>query len=243
MAIFDPAEQRICLRIVYDGVAGVGKTQNLRMLGHLLTTQRASGIRSPGEAAGRTPYFDWLQISAGFVCGLPVTCQVLGVPGLPVLMPRRRRLLALADAVVFVTDAAAPLDQSREGLSSVEPILRGRAIPFLVQANKQDLAGACDGPSVATRLGRPEVEVVEAAAARGAGVVDTFLHAVRLVSRTLQAHDERGTLRLPVARASTPADLLAQLRREPLDTAWAAETVLEDAAAELRRTTTPRHAA
>ena len=60
MAIFDPVEQRMCVRIVYDGAGGAGKTTNLRSLCNLFATQHTTELFSPGELDGRTLYFDWV---------------------------------------------------------------------------------------------------------------------------------------------------------------------------------------
>ena len=62
MAIFDPHEQRLCVRVVYDGLAGAGKTTNLRQLATLFAAQRATEVWSASELAGRTLYFDWMQL-------------------------------------------------------------------------------------------------------------------------------------------------------------------------------------
>ena len=71
MVAFDVEQQRMCVRVVYDGVASAGKTTNLRQLAELFATQRTCELFSPAEMDGRTLYFDWLQIAAGMVCGFP----------------------------------------------------------------------------------------------------------------------------------------------------------------------------
>lgn len=230
MAFYDPIEQRICVRIVYDGIAGAGKTTNLKMLSNLFTWQRASELYSPGEADGRTLFFDWVQIKAGAVCGVPLMCQIISVPGQLVLTPRRRHLLSLADTVVFVCESSpGSTERARDALRVLEGVAVERPLPFVVQANKQDRGDAMAGPAVLERLGRADVAVVEAIATEGIGVVDTFVNAMNMVSRELKEENERGTLRLRVARAPSAADVLGRLRREELDPEWAAEMLLEEA--------------
>ncbi len=70
MAVFDLAAQRMRIRIVYDGVAGAGKTTNLKQLCTLFATQRTTESHSPAEIRGRTLYFDWVQIAAGVICAI-----------------------------------------------------------------------------------------------------------------------------------------------------------------------------
>lgn len=228
MAIFDPIEQRMCVRIVYDGTAGTGKTTNLRMLCGLFATQRKTELYSPGEVDGRTLLFDWVQILAGSVCGFPLMCQVISVPGQVVLTPRRRHLLASADVVVFVSDSAeAGIERARAALAVLRDIHGAK--PLVLQANKQDQEDAISGSALAERLDLGGTAVVEAIASEGIGVVDTFVHAVRSVSRAMQSFNERGALHLEVKRAPGAADLLATMERQAVDPEWAAEMFLEEA--------------
>ena len=77
MALLDPQRQCIVLRAIYDGPAFAGKTTNLRALAESL----GSKIYSGEEADGRTLYFDWVDYVGGLFEGLPIRCQIVGVPG------------------------------------------------------------------------------------------------------------------------------------------------------------------
>ncbi|MBX3198425.1 MAG: GTPase domain-containing protein [Labilithrix sp.] len=234
--MFDPSEQRMCVRVVYDGAAGAGKTTNVRRLASLFAAQRMSEVASPAELRGRTVYFDWLQIAAGAICGYPLICQVVSVPGQVAFNERRRHLLASADVVVFVCDSSRrELDAAREALLLADDLIlpSGEPIPVVIQANKQDRADAVDGKTLLATTGRRDIDVVEAIAADGIGVVDTFVSAVRTASRAIQARMDRETLRVPVRRAEDDGELLARLSAVPIDRAGAAELVLEEAAAAL----------
>lgn len=234
MAVFDPTEQRMCLRVVYDGAAGAGKTTNVRQLGSLFAHQRATEVYSPAELCGRTLYFDWMQIAAGVVSGFPLLCQVVSVPGQAALAERRRHLLASADVVVVVCDSSKGAIERTRGMLPLTDELAlpwGDPIPVVVQANKQDQRDAMDGNAIVARIGRSNVHVVEAIATEGIGVVDTFVAAVRSATRALQARLEQGALSVPVRRAEDERQLLAELARVPIDRYGAAELVLEEAAA------------
>lgn len=234
MASYDPFDQRVCIRVVYDGVGGAGKTTNLRMIRELLATQRAIEFYSPGDVGGRTLYFDWLEIPSGSVCGLPLTSQLISVPGQPAFASRRRDLLASADVVVFVADSSpAGVAEGRRALALLDEASAGRRVPLVVQANKQDAPGALVGPAVAAGLGRESAPVIEAVGADGVGVIDTFLGAVRLAVRAIQAEADAGTLRLEVKRAETAAALLARARRCAIDPELASEVLLEEALTEM----------
>lgn len=237
MAIFDPREQRLCVRVVYDGVAGAGKTTNLQQLATMFAAQKATEVYSPAELYGRTLYFDWMQLPAGVVAGIPLLCQVISVPGQLVLGPRRRHLLEAADAIIYVCDSSeSGLERAREGLALVERIAteRGRQVPLVVQANKQDQRDAVDGRRVLAALGREGLPVVEAMAKDGVGVVDTFVGAVRALSRSMLATAEREGLWLEVRRAESRDAVRARLEAQAIDPEWAAELLLEEASAALR---------
>jgi signal recognition particle receptor subunit beta len=232
MAVFDVAQQRMCVRVVYDGVASAGKTTNLRQLAELFATQRTGELFSPAELDGHTLYFDWLQIAAGMVCGFPLLCQAISVPGQLVLTTRRRHLLASADVVVHVCDSEPQaVLRAREGLLLFDEVQRdrGRAVPLVIQANKQDQRGALSGADVLAALQRPGMPVVEAIASDGIGVVDTFVAAVRAVVRAIQAGMENGDVRVAVRPAERAGAVLDRLSAEEVDPDWAVEMMLEEA--------------
>lgn len=242
MAVFDPGEQRMCVRVVYDGAAGAGKTTNLRKLGDLFAAQRMTEVTSPAELNGRTLYFDWMQIATGVVCGFPLICQVISVPGQVAFTERRRHLLASADIVVYVCDSTrSGVDRARHSLDVIADLGRSadKVPPIVLQANKQDQVDVFDGPELAAALSRPELQVVEAIATEGIGVVDTFVAAVRTIARTLQARMEQDGLRIPVRPAPAMHQLLAQVARAPIDPFGAAELLLEEASAAATFTLTP----
>lgn len=234
MASFDPEEQRMCVRVVYDGAASAGKTTNLRQLGQLFASQRATEVTTPAELRGRTLYFDWIQIAAGVVCGFPLICQVISVPGQVAFNERRRHLLRSADVVVYVCDSTQTgAARAREAITLVETIGRETSTtpPILIQANKQDQVDALGGKALLERIGRPDLSHVEAIATEGIGVVDTFVAAVRTIARTLQARTEREGLRLPVRPIEGMKHVLAQVASAPIDPHGAAELLLEEASA------------
>ncbi|MCM2254539.1 MAG: ADP-ribosylation factor-like protein [Vicinamibacteria bacterium] len=183
MPAFDEQQQRLVVRIVYDGPATAGKTTNLAQLCGIVTPRRRGELRSQGERAGRTLFFDWLQIEGGLVDGLPLRCQLLSVPGQAVLARRRQHVLRLADAVVFVCDSReSGVDIARRMLTS---LLEGARCPLVIQANKQDLPGALSPEQLASALGlEPGVRVIPARADRGQGVKETLVLAIRAATDT-----------------------------------------------------------
>lgn len=231
MPVFDPIALRVCLRVVYDGVGGAGKTTNLRVLSELFASQRRLELASPGELGRKTMTFDWLEIRAGAVCGLPLTCQILSVPGQAALTPRRRVLLESADVVVFVCESSPEgVEAGRGGLEALDDLVEKRSLPIVIQANKQDRPSALSGAAVVGALGR-DAPVVEAVAAERIGVMDTLLSAVRIVARAMSAEESAGALRLPVRRAESSGEALRRVLDQRIDPEWASELYLEEVAA------------
>ena len=232
MPIFDPVEQRMTVRVVYDGVAYAGKMTNLKQLGALFAAQRRTTVESPADLFGRTLYFDWMQITAGAVCGFPLSCQVVSVPGQAVLGPRRRSLLMDADVVVCICEShPSAIETAREALAFYDEVTRrrGEHIPLVIQANKQDRPGALDGGALLRALGREGIPCVEAIAHEGIGVVDTFVSGIRTVVRDIQRRAEREALRVRVRCAETQSEAFHRTAREPIDPSGAAELLLEAA--------------
>lgn len=201
MAFFDPERKELVIRIVYDGLATVGKTANLRALYSAFSSRSHGDPFTPGETnTGRTLYFDWIELRCGHLDDWPIRCQVLSVPGQLVLAERRFRLLRQTDAAVLVCESTPQgLSAARFAWTFLSTALgaTGRPeIPVIIQANKQDAADAlqiCDiEPEVmhwkvpSSFNSAPRV-LVPASAVRGEGVRETFLTALRLARENVRA--------------------------------------------------------
>lgn len=184
MAYFDAQRSEAVLRIVYDGPATAGKTANLRSLHAAFSQRSMDGIHVPAEnARGRTLFFDWLELLVGHVDEWPLRCQILTVPGQLALAKRRVRLLKEVDAVVLVCDSTPKgVAAARIAATSLVYVLGhcgNTSAPVIVQANKQDLAGALAPRDVALRLGMgAHLRVVPARATEGEGVRETLIAAL-----------------------------------------------------------------
>ena len=180
MALLDPQRQCIVVRVIYDGPAFAGKTTNLKALARSLGSEVYSGE----EAEGRTLYFDWVDYVGGLFEGMPIRCQIVGVPGQRVLESRRRLLLETADVAVFVADSRP--GQLAENVRSFD-FLRQVVAPltppvgFVVQANKRDVEEAISLEALRDALGgETALAMTEAVAECGDGVRETFVLGVRL---------------------------------------------------------------
>jgi signal recognition particle receptor subunit beta len=214
MAAFDEKFGHIVVRVVYDGPASSGKTENLKQLVKTFTSQRRGELSSPRQRDGSTPYFDWLYLNGGVVSGHGLRAQLVTVPGRSVLTRRRWQLVKTADVIVFVCESTAR--GVKEGKRWLE-LLRARlastaaAPPLVVQANKQDLPDALPPGEVARALGlASDAELVAATATSGSGVRETVVRAIRaaasLAERDIIARGIEG-----LRSAEDESELLAQL--------------------------------
>jgi signal recognition particle receptor subunit beta len=214
MASFDRRFGHIVVRVVYDGPAGAGKTENLKQLVQTFTSQRRGELSSPRQREESTPYFDWLYLNGGVVAGHALRAQLVTVPGRSVLTRRRWQLVKTADVVVFVCESTARgLKEGRRWLELLRAHLAAAALkpPVIVQANMQDLPDAIPAAELAAALGLPtDGEVVAASATTGTGVRETVVHAIRAAASLAErAIIDRGVDGLPDAEDED--SLLAQL--------------------------------
>jgi len=182
LAILDTENNQIVIRLIYDGSPLSGKTTSLKLLAGSL----AQDLYTPEEVNGRTTYFDWVEYTGGLFEGYQIRCQIVSVPGQPVLAPRRQRLIASADVVVFVGDTtrerlAESLSYLR-GLSRHLRNLEGPPIGIIFQANKRDLAEAVPIEEIQQQLDEElkSIAIIESVATEGFGIRHTFIFAVRL---------------------------------------------------------------
>lgn len=239
MPFFDPERGELVLRIVYDGPATAGKSENLKALASALA-DRTHGelVLFEQTSTGRTLYFDWLEIRTGYIDDLPLRCQVVTVPGQLAHAERRFLLLSEADAVVFVCEstpagvraAKVSLDFQRAALT-----LAGKsATPVVVQANKQDLTNALSLDELRVALGlEPAVELHGASAKHRDAIAPTFLGALRSARDAVRNRVAQGAIEnLP--RPQSPSQLRDLLNLENNTHHHAAAEALEAVLAKLR---------
>lgn len=181
MAILDKENNKIVIRLVYDGAPLSGKTTSLRALSQSL----AQDLYTPEEIYGRTTFFDWMQYTGGLFEGYQIRCQLISVPGQMVWARRRQRLLEDADAVVFVGETSREkFDESLGVLKGLQKFLQGQQHPagVVFQANKRDLPGVLPLAEMQYKLAAliPNISIVESVATQSTGTRFAFVMAVRL---------------------------------------------------------------
>jgi hypothetical protein len=215
MAVIDPNDDCVVIRVVYDGAPMAGKTTSVATLGRGL----GAGVYSPADHDGRTLYFDWLDYTGGLFEGRRIRCQIISVPGQATLAPRRRRLLQSADAVVFVGDSSpASFAADRRYLGALRGVLKdvsGPPVGIVFQANKRDLPDATPLDRLRAMLGELQLRsaIVESVAVEGAGIREAFVFAVRLALDRVRELMRKGALSTARPKINSADDLLQELQQ------------------------------
>ena len=212
MARMTAEQDALVVRLVYDGPPRSGKTTSLGALAQGM----ARPVFSPAEEEGRTLYFDWLEYTGGSFDGIPIRCQILSVPGQRELAPRRRALLAEADAIVLVIDGTPEhLPAAAEHLRDLRSFVASRPSPrpgVVVQANHRDRPDALPLAALRDGLGLDGLALVESVATESQGIREAFVLAVRLALDRARELLARSALPAGPGEMDDPDALLAWLQ-------------------------------
>lgn len=185
MVLFNHSTRELTAKIVYYGPGLCGKTTNLRILHEKLEQGTTGRLLSLSTAQDRTIYFDLLPVELGNVKGYTVRFQLCTVPGQVFYNETRKLVLRGVDGIVFVVDSQWSMlshnlesfQNLRENMAELDQTFDETAV--VIQYNKRDLPGVLSVQALQESLGFQEYPYVEAVAAGGKGVVETF----KLVSK------------------------------------------------------------
>ena len=185
MVQFNFSERTIKAKVVYYGPAQSGKTTNLEQIHRLTDPQGQNRLISLNTAQDRTLFFDLLPFSLGAISGYDFKVQLYTVPGQVQYNATRRVVLAGADAVVFVADSRRSM--AKENTAAFENMkvnllanrLVPEKVPLVLQYNKQDLPDLLPPEELARTLNFWKRPAFPSVAARGDGVMETFIAVVK----------------------------------------------------------------
>jgi signal recognition particle receptor subunit beta len=191
MVQFNFSERTIKAKVVYYGPPQSGKTTNLEQIHRISDPDGTNRLISLNTAQDRTLFFDLLPFSLGTVSGYDFKIQLYTVPGQVQYNATRRVVLAGADAVVFVADSQKSM--ARENLAAFENMkvnllanrLVPEKVPLVLQYNKQDLDPLIPSAELDRALNFWGRKAFPAVAARGEGVMETFVAVVQDMLATI----------------------------------------------------------
>jgi signal recognition particle receptor subunit beta len=193
--VVDYAGRTITCKIVYYGPGRSGKTTNLQYIHTRVPAERRGNMVSVATQGDRTLFFDFLPLDLGSISGFTTRFQLYTVPGQVYYKSTRRLVLQGADGVVFVADSQrGQLDENLESLRDLHEALAeqnvdARAIPLVLQYNKQDLPRELllTTAELDEALNFRSLPSFAAEALGGTGVFETLRRASELVLRRLSA--------------------------------------------------------
>lgn len=199
MSLVNYATREITCKIVYYGPGRSGKTSNLHYIYGQVPGDRKGQMVSLATQTDRTLFFDFLPIDLGTISGFTTRFQLYTVPGQVYYATTRKLVLQGADGVVFVADS-----QSRQLAENVESLqdlhanlaehgVDARAVPLVIQYNKQDLPRdmIMSVAALDDQLNFRAVPSFPADALHGPGVFETLRAISELVLRRLSGGGER----------------------------------------------------
>lgn len=199
MSLVNYATREITCKIVYYGPGRSGKTTNLHYIYGQVPGDRKGQMVSLATQTDRTLFFDFLPIDLGTISGFSTRFQLYTVPGQIYYATTRKLVLQGADGVVFVADS-----QSRQLAENVESFqdlhanlaehgLDARAVPLVIQYNKQDLPRdmVMSVGDLDEQLNFRGVPSFPADALHGPGVFETLRAISELVLRRLSGGEGR----------------------------------------------------
>jgi signal recognition particle receptor subunit beta len=195
MSLVNYQTREITCKIVYYGPGRSGKTTNLHYIYGQVPEDRKGKMVSLATQTDRTLFFDFLPLDLGTISGFTTRFQLYTVPGQVYYQATRKLVLQGADGVVFVADSQAR--QLQENIESFQDLHQNlseqsvdpRAIPLVIQYNKQDLPGdlILTTEELADAVNFRGVPDFPADALHGPGVFETLRGISELVLKRLSA--------------------------------------------------------
>ncbi len=180
MSFINYASREINCKIVYYGPGLGGKTTNLQYIYERTNPQNKGQLISLATETDRTLFFDFLPLDLGSVRGFRTRFHLYTVPGQVFYDASRKLILKGVDGVIFVADSQeARMDANLESLDNLKHNLHENgfdlgAIPYALQFNKRDLAGAVAYDLLFRSLNFKSEPTFEAVAPKGIGVFETL---------------------------------------------------------------------
>ena len=199
MSLVNYQTREITCKIVYYGPGRSGKTTNLHTIYSQVPEDRKGKMVSLATQTDRTLFFDFLPLDLGSISGFTTRFQLYTVPGQVYYHATRKLVLQGADGVVFVADSQAR--QLQENVESFQDLhqnlseqgVEPRAIPLVLQYNKQDLPAdlILTTNELSDAINFRGVPEFPADALHGPGVFETLRGISELVLKRLSAGASR----------------------------------------------------
>jgi signal recognition particle receptor subunit beta len=216
MASINFATREINCKIVYYGPGLSGKTTNLQVIHQKLPKDKRSDMVSLATEQDRTLFFDFLPLDLGAIKGFRTKFQLYTVPGQVYYNSTRKLVLRGVDGVVFVADSQRTrMAENIESLLNLQQNLKEYNIdlaemPFILQYNKRDMPEVFTIEELNAELNSMNVDVFEAMAHIGTGVVGTLKAVAKKVIDKFNSRQAQLGNTAPKSAAPAPAQAPTQ---------------------------------
>ena len=240
MAKLSTDETAVNARILYWGISGSGKTENLHSIHRKLRADHRGEIQREATLIDPAVEYETLAIELGEVGGLKTCIQMIAVPGNADQAPTRKQLLDQVDGIVMVIDSRREqIEENASSLAELREMLLdyGRKledVPLVLQYNKRDLSDPYALEELHRKLNINEAAVFEAVATENTGVLQTLSTISKHVIRSLRG--QKFSAQAEADSQSTDSPSEPQARAESIPAADAnptaeltPETRMEDA--------------
>jgi len=192
MSLFNYNAREIHCKIVYCGIAGAGKTSNIKWICRNTTDQQNLHSFSIPLKTETSTFFDFLPLDVGIIRGFKTRFHLYSLPGNPLFDTSQKLLLKGTDGVIFVADSQQDkteenkrqLHQLKQQLSA-EGILLDK-IPMMIQYNKRDLNNIHSVAQMRAEINRYNHPDCPAVADKGEGVFETLKTVLKMVINVLK---------------------------------------------------------
>jgi tetratricopeptide (TPR) repeat protein len=189
------------LKIVIMGPERSGKTSIITYLTLNTKKRFRSSLTSHANLVGKTTFFDHLRITFGMVEGKRVNVDLFAAPGSPCLSARRKKVLYMADGVIFTLDSSGQgkvnnLKAAAEFISWLRSDgIRPSRFPIVYLDHKDDVKNRSSLRLFKRLFSLSRAPIIHGSCFEGRGIWEALDAAVRL---TLSLNGKKLTRAFPI---------------------------------------------
>ena len=195
MAFTNYTTKEINCKIVYAGPPQCGKTSNLKSIYTLMSSGEKKSIVPLQYTEPRTPFFDFLPVSAGFFQNFHIKMHLYTFPTSRFYHQSRKLIIRGLDGVVFVADSSFnSLNDNVDAFFTLANTLAScgyelSRLPLIIQYNKRDAKNRLPVSALTNSINLYRSKEFESIATEHQGTMETF----KEVSKRVLSEIKKGT--------------------------------------------------
>ena len=192
MAFTNYDTKEINCKILYFGPTRSGKTTSLQSI-YSQTSDLDTGVIEFEQQLGKTPFFDFLPISLGYVKDFHLKLHLFTLPVQSLYQTVVSTILKGVDGFVYVADSSvSAMNDNIKTLEISRTLMKEEGanlseIPIVLQYNKRDLEDAVPIAILQKELNPGQAQFFETVAHQSRGTVETLQGIGKQVIRKLSS--------------------------------------------------------